>query len=113
LGRNVFSAYVVLPAGATRTVTFTVSGSVNLAEGGWYTLNLPRQPTLVADQVSLTFDVPPGWQLRTGATHSGWSRSTQVAFTADTGRKADIQIRPSGFLGWLAPASSAPTSPPP
>jgi UDP-N-acetylmuramyl pentapeptide phosphotransferase/UDP-N-acetylglucosamine-1-phosphate transferase len=63
LGRNVFSGYVGVPAGAARTLSVDMRGTVVLAPGGWYELDVVRQPTLWPDDVTVVVEVPDGWRI--------------------------------------------------
>jgi hypothetical protein len=63
LGRNVFSSSTTVPAGTSRTLAMQLDGTLPLAPGGWYTLDLPRQPTLRPDDVSVRVQVPRGWRI--------------------------------------------------
>ena len=63
LGRNVYSALVSVHAGSAETLVLQLEGTVDLEPGGWYVLDLPRQPTLRADRISLEVDPGPGWKI--------------------------------------------------
>jgi hypothetical protein len=63
IGRNVFSAFLSLPADSSRTFAMEFEGAVALQPAGWYTLDLVRQPTLYPDKVSVNVEVPPGWRI--------------------------------------------------
>jgi hypothetical protein len=63
LGRKVYSSYVSLPPGATRTVHLDVEGEVRLGDGGWYALDLPRQALVHPDEVSVAVEVGEGWEI--------------------------------------------------
>jgi hypothetical protein len=63
LGRNVFSTYLGVPAGGSGAVGMTLEGTVTLAPGGWYRLDLPRQPAVGSDDVSVTVTTPAGWRI--------------------------------------------------
>jgi hypothetical protein len=63
LGRNVYSTYLRVPAGGSRALALTLEGTVALEAGGWYRLNLPRQPAVAPDDVSVTVTSPAGWRI--------------------------------------------------
>ncbi len=63
LGRNVYSQVVDIFAQGTANVAVDVSGTVRMADGGWYELTLVRQPTLWPDQVTVRLDVPDGYRI--------------------------------------------------
>jgi hypothetical protein len=63
LGRNVFSMFIGVPAESSRTLELELEGTVRLERGGWYVLDLVRQPTLHPDDVSVSIEVPPGWRI--------------------------------------------------
>lgn len=60
--RNVYSTFVDIPAGQTASLEVQLSGTVALLPGGWYQLQLPHQPVVNPDQVTVTIDVAPGWK---------------------------------------------------
>jgi UDP-N-acetylmuramyl pentapeptide phosphotransferase/UDP-N-acetylglucosamine-1-phosphate transferase len=64
LGRNVFSEFISVPSRQARTLSLRLAGTVPLDRGGWYTLDLVRQPTLLPDLVSVRVEVPPGYRVR-------------------------------------------------
>jgi UDP-N-acetylmuramyl pentapeptide phosphotransferase/UDP-N-acetylglucosamine-1-phosphate transferase len=63
LHRNVYSTFVSVPAQASRTLSLDVTGTLRLERGGWYRLDLVRQPGLTPDDVTVNIDVPPGWRI--------------------------------------------------
>jgi hypothetical protein len=63
LGRNVFAAYLSVPAGGSRALALTLDGTVALEPGGWYRLDLPRQPAVASDDVTVTVTSPAGWRI--------------------------------------------------
>ncbi len=65
LERNVFSNFTSVPASTSRALEMQLEGTIALAPGGWYTLDLPRQPTIRPDDVSVTVEVPSGWRIAT------------------------------------------------
>jgi UDP-N-acetylmuramyl pentapeptide phosphotransferase/UDP-N-acetylglucosamine-1-phosphate transferase len=62
LGRNVYSAFLSIPARSSRTLAVDVSGSVHLDGDGWYTLALLPQPMVHPDDVTVTLEAPSGWR---------------------------------------------------
>jgi UDP-N-acetylmuramyl pentapeptide phosphotransferase/UDP-N-acetylglucosamine-1-phosphate transferase len=63
LQRNVYSAFVSVPAQSSRTLSLDLTGTLRLERGGWYRLDLVRQPGLTPDDVTVNIDVPPGWRI--------------------------------------------------
>ena len=63
LGRNVCSAFVTTAPGAQSTFRLGLEGSVPLAPGGWYELDVVKQPTLRDDQLRVRVVVPEGWHV--------------------------------------------------
>jgi UDP-N-acetylmuramyl pentapeptide phosphotransferase/UDP-N-acetylglucosamine-1-phosphate transferase len=85
-GSDVYSAFVDLQSGQRAAFTVNLSGSVTLLPGGWYELDLPHQPVVNPDQVSVTLNLAPGWKVRAarGARVTGsQSVSAQLTQTAD------------------------------
>jgi hypothetical protein len=92
LGRNVYSAFLSIPAGATRTLEVELEGGLTSLPGGWYELDLLHQPLLVAGRVSAKIEVPDGWRISevVGATLSD-ARHAVVDLTL--GRDASVRLR--------------------
>jgi UDP-N-acetylmuramyl pentapeptide phosphotransferase/UDP-N-acetylglucosamine-1-phosphate transferase len=61
---NVYSAFVDLPSGRRANLDVNLSGSVTLLAGGWYELDLPHQPVVNPDQVTVTVTLAPGWKVK-------------------------------------------------
>ena len=64
LDRNVFSQFVSVFSRSSATLELQLEGTVPLDPGGWYTLDLVHQPTLLPDLVNLRIEVPLGWRVR-------------------------------------------------
>jgi hypothetical protein len=99
LGRNVTSAWYGTPSGVARKLDLRVDGYVPLRDGGWYHLDLVRQPFLAADSVELELRVPDGWEIdrtrNVRAMGDQVARGTYaLAETADVG----VRIRSGGGL---------------
>ncbi|MDP9074752.1 MAG: DUF4012 domain-containing protein, partial [Actinomycetota bacterium] len=109
LGQHVYSLFLDIPAGATRTVTFLVEGSIRIAPGGWYTLDLPHQPTLGTDQVDISLTVPHGWQVQAGPASSRWVRRYDAVANVNGPIGVRLQMRQTGLLNLLAPIASTTT----
>jgi hypothetical protein len=82
LGRNVYAAFLSVPARTSRTLSADVKGTVRLDQDGRYTLDLFRQPGITPDDVSVTIQVPPGWRLVDGQ-----------GFKASGGRQATAHLQ--------------------
>jgi UDP-GlcNAc:undecaprenyl-phosphate GlcNAc-1-phosphate transferase len=106
LGQNVYSAYVDLPPGATRTLTFRVNGEIPLLNGS-YGLLLPRQPTLSDDHVTVKLSAPSGWELKPSSSGS-WSRNSTVSLDQSAPQSEYWRLRRTGPLSWLDPVANAP-----
>ena len=61
-GRNVFSRFSDLAAKSSETMTAHLLGQVKL-DHGWYSLEIRHQPTLNADRVRVSVEVPNGWRI--------------------------------------------------
>ncbi len=109
LGQHVYSAFVDIPAGGTQTITLSVVGLIHLEAGGWYTVDIPRQPALGADQVTIALTVPSGWEVKAGPAGAGWSPHADIAVTQDGPLRARLQVRQAGGLGLLDPVAVAPS----
>jgi UDP-GlcNAc:undecaprenyl-phosphate GlcNAc-1-phosphate transferase len=62
-GYRVASRYVPLDAGAQRRLSMHLRGTVP-APGGWYRLDLARQPSASADHARVVLRPAPGWRFR-------------------------------------------------
>jgi len=63
LGRLAHTTFVRLGSGMTETLTLRLAGEVALLPGGWYRLELVRQPVLQSDDVDVEIEVAPGWRI--------------------------------------------------
>lgn len=101
LGQNVFSTWVSVRALSATTLTFDVEGFVPLERGGWYDLQLVRQPFLTADDVSIDLAVPHGWRIgRTEHVRATGERTAagQVLLAENT--PVRVRIEPAGLSLW-------------
>jgi hypothetical protein len=110
-GRNVYSTFVNIPAGGRRTVTMAVAGLVRVDAGGWYTLELPRQPALGTDRVTMTLDAPSGWEIQSDSRGAAWGRHFEITLNVSGPRSLRLRIRRTGALAFLDPVSGAHSSP--
>lgn len=62
--RNVYSAYVTVPAGGSSTVEFDLTGQIDVSDG--YRLDVFHQPFLAPETVSASVQVADGWGLGKG-----------------------------------------------
>ncbi len=108
LGQHVFSAFVDIPSGATRTIGLSVSGLIQIRPGGWYTLDLPRQPAIGVDHVTIALTVPSGWLVRSGSAGSGWGRRSDIAVDLDGPGLIRFQLRQTGEANLLDPVAVTP-----
>lgn len=63
LGRNVYSAFLDIPPRSTRTLDVDLEGVLTPLPGGWYELDVLRQPFLTTDPVSVKIEVAEGWRI--------------------------------------------------
>ena len=63
LGRRVYSTFLGIPANATKTLELQLEGTVVALPGGWYELDLLRQPLLNREATTASFEVPDGWRI--------------------------------------------------
>lgn len=92
LGRSVCSGSISAQSGQTAILTVDLSGGVSLEPGGWYVLDLVKQPTLRADRVRLHLSVPEGWSL---AETRGVDvvNAREAVFDGDLGATRTIRVR--------------------
>jgi UDP-N-acetylmuramyl pentapeptide phosphotransferase/UDP-N-acetylglucosamine-1-phosphate transferase len=112
LGQHVYSSFVDIPPGATRAVSVALDGTIHLNAGAWYALELPRQPALGTDRVTVALDVPSGWQVQTNTAGSGWGRHADITLEAKGPERLRLRIRRTGAVALLDPVSSALASAP-
>jgi UDP-GlcNAc:undecaprenyl-phosphate GlcNAc-1-phosphate transferase len=106
LSQHVYSTFVNIPAGSTRTISVAVAGSVQIERGGWYTLRLPRQAAMGTDRVTVAVNVPSGWQIQSGPS-APWGRNSDVVLDVNGPRSARFRLRRTGALALLDPAAAA------
>ncbi|MDQ4097193.1 MAG: DUF4012 domain-containing protein, partial [Actinomycetota bacterium] len=98
LSRRTQSATVSVGAGETRTLRFGIEGTVDVAAGGWYRLDLPRQPTLNPDQVNLNLALPEGWRIvETRGIPQNGERSVSAQFEQSAGQTIWLRLEPTGW----------------
>jgi UDP-N-acetylmuramyl pentapeptide phosphotransferase/UDP-N-acetylglucosamine-1-phosphate transferase len=61
--RNVYSFVASIPARTRQMLTADFGGVVQLRPGGWYELDLGHQPTVRADRLRVSIEVPEGWRI--------------------------------------------------
>ncbi|CAA9243099.1 MAG: hypothetical protein AVDCRST_MAG76-1875, partial [uncultured Acidimicrobiales bacterium] len=57
LGRRVYSSFLSIPAGSTRTLEVQLEGTVDALPDGWYELDLLHQPLLSPQATTASFEV--------------------------------------------------------
>jgi hypothetical protein len=101
LDRNVYAAFLTVPARASRTLTVELAGTAPVDRDGWYTLDLVRQPGVAPDDVSVTIDVPPGWRIAAGhgiKSTSGRRGATQLQLDHTT--RVRVRLAPATDNIW-------------
>ncbi len=90
---DVYSAFVDLASGKVATLDVHLSGQVALLRGGWYELDLPHQPVVQPDQVSVTVELAPGWRVAAvrGAARTG-PRTISAHLTQAADRAVWVQL---------------------
>ena len=97
LGRNVYSAFLSLPAGTTNSLELELEGTLTSLPGGWYELDLLHQPLLVAEHAVAEIEVANGWRIAEveGATLSN-DRRVITDLTLDRNASVRLRIAPDG-----------------
>jgi UDP-N-acetylmuramyl pentapeptide phosphotransferase/UDP-N-acetylglucosamine-1-phosphate transferase len=97
INRNVYSAFIDIGAGQTGTLSAGLDGPVALRPGGWYELDLPHQPVVYPDQVTVTIDLAPGWKVTgvRGAARDG-PREVRAGFLQAADRAVWVQVGDAG-----------------
>jgi UDP-N-acetylmuramyl pentapeptide phosphotransferase/UDP-N-acetylglucosamine-1-phosphate transferase len=97
LGRNVFSTFLSTMSGATTTMSLGLDGEVSLGPDRWYTLELVRQPSLNADDVSIELEVPKGWKIaETRNLGTDGDRRAQGTVELAETTTVGVRLEPSG-----------------
>jgi hypothetical protein len=101
VGRNVYSAFLSVPARSSRTFAVSVTGSVHLDADGWYTLTLVQQPMVNPDDVTLTLKAPAGWRFAAvrGLDQAGGNRATG-RFSLDHNKTVRVRLAPATGDVW-------------
>jgi hypothetical protein len=95
LGRDVYSDFIDISSGKRATLTMSLTGRVALLPGGWYRLDIPHQPVVNPDHVTVDIEVAPGWHITgvRGATETGSNHAVaQLAQTAE--RSVWVRVAP-------------------
>jgi hypothetical protein len=92
---NAYSAFINLQSGQRANLDVNLSGSVTMLPGGWYELDLPHQPVVNPDQVSVTVTLAPGWKVKAarGATVTD-PQTISAKLTQSADRAVWVQIAP-------------------
>jgi hypothetical protein len=85
LGRQVYSAGVVVPSKGSVTVELTLRGRLSPSDS--YRLDVHRQPTAAPDQVGLSVELPGGWVT------SGGERRWSEGLKLDADASVDVDLR--------------------
>jgi hypothetical protein len=101
VGRNVYSAFLSVPARSSRTFAVNVTGSVHLDADGWYTLTFVRQPMVNPDDVTLSLKAPAGWRFAAarGLEQAGGERATG-RFRLDHTTTVRVRLAPATGGVW-------------
>jgi hypothetical protein len=101
LERNVYAAFLSVPAQTSRTLAVELTGTVRVDGEGWYTLDLVRQPGLMPDDVSVIIDVPRGWRIADGrgVDAAGGQRAT-ARLQLDHTTRLRVRIAPATDNIW-------------
>lgn len=88
--RHVYSAYVVVPAGASSTIQLELRGRVGQqGSEAAYRLDVHRQPFLAPDMVTTSLELASGWRAWGGGT--GRDRNERLDLVAD--RRVRVEVR--------------------
>jgi UDP-N-acetylmuramyl pentapeptide phosphotransferase/UDP-N-acetylglucosamine-1-phosphate transferase len=99
--RNAYSMFLSIPAMSTRTMTLDLAGDVPLEHGGWYTLQLPYQPAVTPDDVTVTISVPSDWRIaETDGLRRTGERTAEVELSLDATTDVRVRLAPGGDNLW-------------
>jgi hypothetical protein len=101
LGRNAYDHMLDMHSNQSATLAVSLSGSV-ARPGGWYLLQLVHQPTLRADEVDVSFEVPAGWRIAAtrgidGGGEAG--RRVTAAVSLESDRTIGVRLERTGLGG--------------
>jgi UDP-N-acetylmuramyl pentapeptide phosphotransferase/UDP-N-acetylglucosamine-1-phosphate transferase len=101
LGRRVYSDFASVYAATTGVLDVHLDGHVRLGKGGWYTLDVDRQPTLTPDDLTVKVRVPDGYRIvaTRGGLHQVNDRQATVRLTLAHAEKVGIRIERSSGEG--------------
>jgi UDP-GlcNAc:undecaprenyl-phosphate GlcNAc-1-phosphate transferase len=91
-GRTVESASLDVPAGGARVLGVDLAGTVQLPPGGWYGLEVVRQPGLIPENVHVSVVVPNGWRIAERRGLQGDDERVAAA-TLTTDRRQTVWVR--------------------
>jgi hypothetical protein len=107
-GRNVYSRFLRIPAGATEEIDLPLTGTLELAPDGWYELALLTQPSVNPDTTEVVLGLPEGWRFvdaRGGIALGDDGRSATYRGSLDRDRRLAVRIardHGDGIWGHLA-----------
>ncbi len=102
LGRTAFSTFLDVFAQESASLEVDLGGPVTLRRGGWYDLELLRQPALRPDRVRVRIAVPPGYRIVATRGLTAVGRVARGDFDLVESRSAGVKIAPSPGAGLWA-----------
>ena len=97
---DVYSAFLDLASDRTASLDVDLTGRVALLPGGWYELDLPHQPVVNPDQVTVTVSLAAGWKVTAarGAVITG-SQDVVAHLTQAADGAVRVQVAPDPSSG--------------
>ncbi len=90
-----------VPSGQQTTLKLDLSGRVAVEPGGWYYLDVIKQPTLYPDGVEVSVRVPSGWRIAEAVGFEVRTPSEAVLRTAmDQDLTVGVRLERTGVTGW-------------
>lgn len=95
-GRAVNSAFVRIPSQTSRTLHLGLGGKVTLASGGWYSLELLRQPTIAADDVEISVQAPEGYKVAEAVGLQAQGAQARGRISLDANQTVRVRLERAG-----------------
>jgi hypothetical protein len=101
LGRHVYSSYVDVQSNEKKRFAISLAGGARLAPGGWYSLHLAQQPTVIPDEAAVAITLPSGWRIaETKGMQLQDRRSARAQLLLDRDTTVSIRVVRDGERGF-------------
>jgi hypothetical protein len=93
-------SFFSVPSGEETTLELDVSGRVAIQPGGWYYLDLIKQPTLYPDEMEVLVNVPAGWRIAEAIGFEAGPSQAVLGTPMDRDLTVGVRLERTGLTGW-------------